>query len=362
MTPERPADAPSEQPQLDPLRSEAARRDRVGIGVVDSMPALVVVMDPNGEFRYISEAYRRYTGLSLREARDWENHQVIHPDDYDAAMQRWAVALETGDPLSSDMRLRRADGVYRWHRVSGLAMRDGNDTITRWITVSIDIDEAKRAEDQLQVTAELYRMLAEALPAVLLTASPEGVLTYANRRWYDYTGSPPSEPLDAAWTAATHPDDRARISARWAIARATGTEVEDEYRVRGADGVYRWHTARTVPVRDGAGDIVIWIATLADIHVRKRFEDDERFLTDASARLSASLDYDGTLDIITSLAVPRLADWCGVYASDGGEPARRVASAHNRAVNVHWDLNSMREPTPGITHVLESGEPWLNAD
>src|SRR6185437_8631906 len=124
MTPERPADAPSEQPQLDPLRSEAARRDRVGIGVVDSMPALVVVMDPNGEFRYISEAYRRYTGLSLREARDWENHQVIHPDDYDAAMQRWAVALETGDPLSSDMRLRRADGVYRWHRVSGLAMRD----------------------------------------------------------------------------------------------------------------------------------------------------------------------------------------------------------------------------------------------
>ncbi|MBF6599194.1 MAG: PAS domain S-box protein [Dehalococcoidia bacterium] len=361
-TPDIPADASQQGANLDPLRlSEEARRDRVGIDVVDSMPALVVVMDARGEFRYISEAYRHYTGLTLAQARDWEHYQVIHPDDYAAAMERWQAVMKRGDPFSSDMRLRRADGAYRWHRVCGMAMRNPDDTIARWITVSIDIDDAKRADHRLQLTAELYRMLAEALPAVLLTASPDGALTYANRRFYEYTGLLGSEPLDAAWAEVTHPDDRARIAARWAEARRDGQEFEDEYRVRGADGIYRWHAARTVPVR-GGGDIAIWIATLADIHDRRRAEDDERFLLAASSRLAQSLDYDETLDVITSLVVPRLADWCGIFARDGQDPVRRVASAYNDARYGDWDIAAPRAPSPGIAHVLATGEPWLNSD
>jgi PAS domain S-box-containing protein len=341
--------------------------------LVNAMPALVVTTTPDGVFEYISEAYERYTGLTLEQARDWEHFQIIHPDDYASAMERWGSALTSGEALVSEMRLRRHDGVYRWHTVRGLPVRSSGGDIVRWVTVSVDIQEAEdaraeraRAEQSLEGAVQMYRTLTETLPAILLSADLNGSLIFANRRWYDFTGVSSGESLDDSWARAVHPEDRPRIVERWARARAEGVEYEDEYRLReAATGVYRWHFGRTVPVRGPDGAIVTWIATLTDVDERRRAEEQEAFLADASMQLNESIDYDATLDAIARLAVPRMADWCGVFTENGHERDRRIASAYDNPLHSDWDQifpQNVEHPSPGIVHVMRTGEPWLNAD
>ena len=341
--------------------------------IVNAMPALVVTTTADGVFEYISDAYERYTGLTLEEARDWERHQVIHPEDYAPAIERWSVALTTGEPLVSEMRLRRHDGVYRWHTVRGLPVRSAAGAIVRWVTVSVDIDDAyqaradrERVKHELEAAVQMYRTLTEALPAILLSAAPSGSLTFANGRWYDYTGASRDGSLDDAWERAVHPEDRPRIVERWARARADGVPYEDEYRLlEAASGEYRWHYGRSVPVRTPDGEVLTWIATLTEVEDRKRAEEHDVFLSQASLRLNESVEYEARLDWVAGVPVPQFADWCGVFVERVGGHDQRIASSYDQRVHGNWDAvwtERVKHPSPGMAHVLETGEPALYAD
>src|SRR5205823_9310883 len=93
---------------------------------------------------------------------------------------------------------------------------------------------------------------------------------------------------------------------------ADGTVFEVEYRLRAADGTYRWHLGRAVPIHREDGAIDFWIGTATDIDDRKRIEEAQRFLLDAGAALSVSLDWHVGLRAVAKLAVSRIADWCAV--------------------------------------------------
>jgi PAS domain S-box-containing protein len=135
--------------------------------LVEALPALIVITSATGEIDEISERYAEYTGLSLEQARDWQTHQVIHPDDFAQAMDRWGNALTTGDPMQNEMRLRRNDGVYRWHLVEAVPLPEQAGGAQRWLTISIDIEDRKRAEEHQRYLAEVTARLVSAL------ASPE---------------------------------------------------------------------------------------------------------------------------------------------------------------------------------------------
>src|SRR5581483_1290591 len=115
----------------------------------EALPAHVVVTTPTGEYEYCNDHYLEYVGLTFEQASRWRDYQLIHPDDYDAAMERWRHSLETGEPLHSELRLRRHDGEYRWFLVRGAPVRDEAGTIVRWITASVDIHDGKMASQAL---------------------------------------------------------------------------------------------------------------------------------------------------------------------------------------------------------------------
>ena len=138
--------------------------------LLQALPALLVVTTATGEIDEISESYAAYTGLSLDEAKDWETHQIIHPDDVEQAMSRWGNALSSGVPMQNEMRLRRHDGVYRWYLVQAVPFpgRQGEDA--RWLTVSIDIEDRKRAQEHQAYLAEVTTRLVSALASPKLLA------------------------------------------------------------------------------------------------------------------------------------------------------------------------------------------------
>ena len=93
-------------------------------------------------------------------------------------------------------------------------------------------------------------MIAESIPHIVWTASPDGATTYFNRQGTDYTGWPRETNYEWNWVTLVHPEDVERAAQAWQHATMTGTDYLMEYRIRRFDGVFRWHTFRAIPLRD----------------------------------------------------------------------------------------------------------------
>jgi PAS domain S-box-containing protein len=145
------------------------------------------------------------------------------------------------------------------------------------MTLSVDIDEARKAEDQPGLVAQLQATL-NVIPAHTWYASPSGGLTFVNQRTADYLGLPKDHPLrlgidvGAHWDAHlafVHPDDRDETQENWLTRLRTGEGGEGSFRVRGAQGGYRWFLSRAEPLRASDGAILQWVGVNLDIQELK---------------------------------------------------------------------------------------------
>jgi PAS domain S-box-containing protein len=219
-----------------------------------------------------------------------------------------------------------------------------------------------------RASAERYRQLADAMPQIVWTSDRAGNATYYNRRWFEYTGLTDGEVDAAAWSRVTHPDDLPLVVARREQTLADGSVFEVEYRFRGVDGTYRWHLGRAIPIRDESGEIDFWIGTATDIDDRKRIEEAQRFLLDAGAELSPSLDWRAGLQAVARLAVPRVADWCAVHVLEEDGTISTLALEHADPAKLVFakELQERYPPDPGnergAAEVIRSGKAQLIPD
>jgi PAS domain S-box-containing protein len=235
----------------------------------------------------------------------------------------------------------------------------------------ITAEEAAEANEELvqalRASEEQYRFLAEAIPQIVWTARPDGYLDYYNRRWFEYTGLTAEQTfVKGGWGSVLHPDDIERCIRGWGEAVRTGQAYETEYRFkRAADGTYRWHLVRALPLQDGDGRVVRWFGTCTDIDDQKRAQQSLEFLAETSVLLAESLEYETTLEQVARLAVPRLADWCVVDTLEADGTLRRLALAHTEPAReeVAWELWRRYPPRPedtaGVMEVLRTGQPEL---
>ena len=117
------------------------------------------------------------------------------------------------------------------------------------------------------------RMLAEAIPQIVWTATPEGVVDYYNRRWYELTGFTEMQTFGGGWSDGLHPDDRPLARQNWENVLRTGDPLQMEYRIRNAAGNFVWHLIRAAPMRDSAGAIVKWFGSCTDIDDQMRHQE-----------------------------------------------------------------------------------------
>jgi PAS domain S-box-containing protein len=225
-------------------------------------------------------------------------------------------------------------------------------------------ESARQERANAEANERYYRFLAEAIPQIIWTARPDGFVDYYNRRWHEYTGT--TTAAVEGWDAFLHPEDVGRSTERWQRSVETGEIYEIEYRFRRAsDGQFRWHLGRALPLRDDDGQIVKWFGSCTDIDDRKHAEEQQRFLSEASAVLVASLDYEATLTTLAQLIVPRVADWCTVDMLTDDRAIQRLAVAHPDAAKTElaWELNRLYPhdfyETEGVAKVIRTGRPEL---
>ena len=124
-----------------------------------------------------------------------------------------------------------------------------------------------------------FRVLADSMPQMVWSTLPDGFHDYFNARWYEFTGVPAGSTDGEGWNGMFHPDDQARAREAWSHSLATGDLYKIEYRLRRADGVYRWTLGRATPIRNDAGEITRWFGTCTDIEDIKRGVDAKDLLS-----------------------------------------------------------------------------------
>ena len=155
----------------------------------------------------------------------------------------------------------------------------------------------KEALGSAQANVSSLRALAEAIPEVVFTASPEGMADYCNRRWYEMTGFTEAQTLGNGWRKAIHPDDLPVCIGDWGRALQTGSPLHTEYRLLDAEKGHRWHLVRATAVRNSSGAIIKWFGTCTDIedqrHIQQVLEEQIRNrtaeLADANTRLQEEM-------------------------------------------------------------------------
>ena len=251
---------------------------------------MVWTAEPDGATDYFNARTTEYTGLTPEQLRGWDWRSTIHPDDLPRCLELWTRSIATGEPYEIEHRLRRADGAYRWHLARALPLRDESGRITKWFGSCIDIDDQKRAEEALRESERRFRTLAEALPHMVWTAEPDGAPDYLNARNTEYTGLTLEQLRGWDWQSTIHPDDLPRCLELWTRSIATGEPYEIEFRLRRADGAFRWHLARALALRDDSGRITKWFGSCIDIDDQKRAQEALREAKEAAEAANRAKD------------------------------------------------------------------------
>lgn len=146
--------------------------------------------------------------------------------------------------------------------------------------------KVKERTKELLTSREHFKFLADTIPVVVWTATPDGNFDYFNKRWYEYTGKNFEESKGVGWQSVIHSEDLASTIIAWNESIKTGEPFKIEDRKCSAAGVYRWHLAHALPFRDGDGKIIAWFGVCADIDDQKKaMEKKDEFISMASHEL-----------------------------------------------------------------------------
>jgi PAS domain S-box-containing protein len=238
---------------------------------------------------------------------------AVHPEDRETASRAFGEGVRLGRGFAFETRsLRAQDGTYRWHLNQAVVLRDAEGKVLKFIGTTTDIDDQKRAQEELRASETNLREILNGIPGFVCTLNPAGQIDLANRPLLDFFGMTVEELNSWGTNGAIHPDDLPRVIAEFTHSMTTGIPIDTEARYRRADGVYRWSQLQIVPVRDTEGKITVWYGLLTDIEDRKRAEDElrrsearHRIVVETASDAVVSIDEGGTI-ILANPATKRI--------------------------------------------------------
>jgi len=253
--------------------------------------------------------------------------KLVHPDDREAVAQRSSQALKLRSH-SDEYRIVTPGGAVRWIASRGRTYFDRTGNPVRMLGVSVDITERKLIEETVRSSEERFRNMANAAPVLIWLSDAQGLGTFFNDVWLEFTGRKLEQEAGHGWKEAVHPDDIAAGTVPPSDAVRAHEPFEAEFRLRHHSGVYRWVLARATPLNNPDGSFAGYIGSAIDITERRAAAEALTFLSDASAELAGASQYLERIQALAGLSVRNFADWCTVTLLDDDGDLQRVAAAH----------------------------------
>ncbi len=225
--------------------------------LTQTMPNQVWTAAPDGALDWFNHKLLDYTGKTMEQlAGDgWGN--VVHREDLPRVAQEWAASLVSGSVYETEFRIRRHDGVFRWHIVRAVPI-EGAGGSPRWLGTNTDIDDQKAAQAELarlnaslgqrvqERTRDLDRMWRLSTD-VMMVARFNGMITAVNPAWKTLLGWDEKQLLGTSFLALIHEDDRGAGLAETARLAAGMSTLRFENQIRHSDGSWRVISWTAVP-------------------------------------------------------------------------------------------------------------------
>jgi PAS domain S-box-containing protein len=242
--------------------------------IINTIPMLAWSARPDGFCDFLNQRWLDFTGLSAEQACGSGWGSTIHPDDAKGLWDSWQMALVTGQLADVEVRMRRFDGEYRWFLLRARPLRDESGRIVRWYGTNTDIDDRKRAEEELRRSeaflAEGQRLT---LSGSFLWRLDTDEITFSEELYRIHEFDRDSPVTFDRIRGRIHPEDLPLLSKSIERGRAGGTSALNyEIRLRMPNGSVKYlrtisHEARD---RDGRPEI---IGAVQDVTERRLAEE-----------------------------------------------------------------------------------------
>jgi len=244
--------------------------------VINTIPAYVWSTLPDGSVDFINQRLSDRTGLSADALSNSGWSSIVHPDDLARYIRQRQAALAAGEPTENEVRIRTGDRDYRWMLVRNVPLRDRAGKIIKWYGTGIDIEDRKRAEEQLR-RSEAYLSEAQRLSR---TGSFGWQVSTGDILWseqtyqifgYDDSASPSLKLV----IDRTHPDDKQRVRQLLEQVATDGAGFDTKHRLLMPDGAVKYLHVVAHAMRDSSG-VVEFIGAVTDLTPAKKADESLR--------------------------------------------------------------------------------------
>jgi PAS domain S-box-containing protein len=235
--------------------------------VIDTIPQQIWSGPPDGSLDFCNAQWRSYMGFTEEELQGEGWQRMLHPQDRERVLKAWHECVATGGLYEQEERHRRAGGEYFWFLARGVPLRDSEGHVVRWYGTNTDIDDRKRAEDELRKQKEVFQKIFEDIPVMIAFVGQDGHIELVNPEWERAIGWTLGEVREQKLDiyAELFPDPQNRQKVLDIIAAPTAEWTDLKVRVR--DGRVIDVAADFVHLSDGSS-----LGIGRDITERKRTE------------------------------------------------------------------------------------------
>ena len=242
--------------------------------LVMELPAAVYACDAKGNLTFYNDAAAKLWSCKPEIGKDhWPGSiKMFKPDGSPLSMENAPMTkvLKEGYALQGEeLIIERANGTRANVLVYPQPEFGLNGELTGAINMIFDITEQVNARNKIEESEKQFRQMAELMPQKVWTSDAEGNKTYFNKTLLDYAGMSIEELKGEGWEKIMHPDDWKKDQKRWKESIRTGKNYESETRLLRNDGIYLWHLTRSTALKDGDGNIKMWVGSKTEIQEQR---------------------------------------------------------------------------------------------
>jgi PAS domain S-box-containing protein len=264
------------------LQKQTSRLDEL----FEQAPEAVAVLGTDDRIVRVNKEFTRMFGYESDEVLLLPINDLIVPEAQIQSARAYTRLLKEGGRVEVETVRRRKDGIEIDVSLLAVSVRTASGEQVVNYAIYRDITERKRAEERLRESEARFQAMADTAPVLIWMTGTDGLCNYFNKPWLDFTGRTMEQEVGTGWIEGVHPDDVQGCFDGFLPAFHARKPFRMEYRLRRADGEYRWLMESGIPRYTGAGEFVGYIGSNIDITDLKRAAVERQRLHELEANLA----------------------------------------------------------------------------
>jgi PAS domain S-box-containing protein len=354
-------------------RSEEEAQSQTSLldNLFEQAPEAIAVLSTEDRIVRINKEFTHMFGYQPDEVLGRSLNDLIVPESDHKLSLEFTSRLKAGHRVEVETIRRRKDGSQIDVSLLAVPVTKASGEQVANYAIYRDITERKRVEERLRESEARFQAMADTAPVLIWMTGTDGLCNYFNKPWLEFTGRTIEEEVGLGWTQGVHPDDVQGCFDRYLPAFEARKPFGMEYRLRRADGEYRWVIESGIPRYTPGGEFTGYIGSNVDITERKRAEEERERLRQIQADL-AHINRVTTMGELTASLAHEIKQPIAAAVTDAGTCLKWLArekpdieEARGAVSRIIKDVNRASEIIGRIRSLFKKEEPqreWVDVN